>query len=486
MVSAFGGRADAQAERSERPFVAKTRSCRRRPFLWTDIDQGPRCPPCILVATMYKFAFNALIAALLLSGCVETKEPETTAIDDTDLFIADLPELTLVRRVIPEKTSKRTGGEYKETTTTSKFGSAGEIATFNCVIKGLRSVLPKIEIVQTEIFWKNIAHPEEKISLAEIFEPPYVNEIYNLNIDYIIIVYHKIAEKMEGGFFIVFSGMYGSEEHEYASELTIDVPNLTALNSSNISAEKQELIGFVTVYPLLVHTRLSSDPCELTGEISAASITNHAHSPSPRVLIIASKTSPYDAVRRSMAVSGKRRKTEQVATPREECDLVFSEAIKIDSSVRHCKEVVWSEEKFARFQRQVPQRKRAWCEPPLVEAMALNAESQLQRASDCVSLGFAVIWRWRCLAAHQGDHSAQNHVGHYYRVGSKPVTKNLVQAYKWYSLAAGNGNERAAELREQISAQMTPAQISEAERLSAEWKPNPTECETSLDASNAR
>jgi hypothetical protein len=52
-----------------------------------------------------------------------------------------------------------------------------------------------------------------------------------------------------------------------------------------------------------------------------------------------------------------------------------------------------------------------------------------------------------------------------------------VEAYKWYGLAMGNGNERAAELRHSISGQMTPDQIAEAERLLANWRPNPDECE---------
>jgi len=53
----------------------------------------------------------------------------------------------------------------------------------------------------------------------------------------------------------------------------------------------------------------------------------------------------------------------------------------------------------------------------------------------------------------------------------------VLEAYKWYTLAAKNGNERATELRQDISDQMTPDQIAEAERLVAEWKPNPAECE---------
>jgi hypothetical protein len=41
----------------------------------------------------------------------------------------------------------------------------------------------------------------------------------------------------------------------------------------------------------------------------------------------------------------------------------------------------------------------------------------------------------------------------------------------WYSLAATNGDKPAAELRDTIANQMTPAQIAEAQKLAREWKP---------------
>jgi hypothetical protein len=130
---------------------------------------------------------------------------------------------------------------------------------------------------------------------------------------------------------------------------------------------------------------------------------------------------------------------------------------------------------------------RAMCEPPLEEAIQLDAETQLRRVNECSELvsSLPVIWRWRCLAANQGNDRAQNHLGHYYRVGSAPIQQDFVEAYKWYSLAVANGNERAAELRHDVSGTMTPIQMTEAGRLVAEWEPNPAECEIKSDESNA-
>jgi hypothetical protein len=130
-----------------------------------------------------------------------------------------------------------------------------------------------------------------------------------------------------------------------------------------------------------------------------------------------------------------------------------------------------------KLERERQEEAAALCKQPLTEAMMIDAEAQLQRAIDCGEFGHQAVFRWRCLAAHQRSHSAQNHVGHYYRVGSDPIQQDFVEAYKWYSLAAASGNKRAAELRQKASAKMTPAQIAEAGRLVTEWDPNPAECD---------
>ena len=57
-----------------------------------------------------------------------------------------------------------------------------------------------------------------------------------------------------------------------------------------------------------------------------------------------------------------------------------------------------------------------------------------------------------------------------YRKG-RGVPQDIVQAYKWYSLAATNEDKPANELRNTIANQMTPAQIAEAQKLAQEWKP---------------
>ena len=78
--------------------------------------------------------------------------------------------------------------------------------------------------------------------------------------------------------------------------------------------------------------------------------------------------------------------------------------------------------------------------------------------------------RWFRMAADQGEALAQTKIGIMYDDG-QGVPHDFVQAHKWYSLAATNGDKPAAELRDALAKQMTPAQIAEAQQLAREWKP---------------
>jgi uncharacterized protein len=46
---------------------------------------------------------------------------------------------------------------------------------------------------------------------------------------------------------------------------------------------------------------------------------------------------------------------------------------------------------------------------------------------------------------------------------------DLVNAHKWFNLAAMRGNEAAKRYRMEISSEMSKAEIAEAQRLAREW-----------------
>ena len=70
-------------------------------------------------------------------------------------------------------------------------------------------------------------------------------------------------------------------------------------------------------------------------------------------------------------------------------------------------------------------------------------------------------------AAEQGFADAQNNLGIMYLNGHG-VRRDDVQAYKWFMTSAAQGLESARENRDILIKYMTPAQITEGQRLSHE------------------
>jgi len=76
----------------------------------------------------------------------------------------------------------------------------------------------------------------------------------------------------------------------------------------------------------------------------------------------------------------------------------------------------------------------------------------------------------RCLAAAAaGDTDAYYDLGVAYSTGSRGVASDLVEAHKWFNLAAAAGHEEAAWCRADISDEMTARDIAEAQRRAREW-----------------
>lgn len=75
-----------------------------------------------------------------------------------------------------------------------------------------------------------------------------------------------------------------------------------------------------------------------------------------------------------------------------------------------------------------------------------------------------------CLAAAaQGDTSAYYDLGVAYSTGSHGVDCDLIEAHKWFNLAAVAGHAEAAMCRADISDEMTAREVAEAQRRAREW-----------------
>ncbi len=77
--------------------------------------------------------------------------------------------------------------------------------------------------------------------------------------------------------------------------------------------------------------------------------------------------------------------------------------------------------------------------------------------------------KWYRKAAEQSDAIAQLFLGRMY-VAGQGVPQDYVLAHKWLNLAAAQRSNFTKE-RDLVSADMTPAQLAEAQRLAREWKP---------------
>ncbi len=88
---------------------------------------------------------------------------------------------------------------------------------------------------------------------------------------------------------------------------------------------------------------------------------------------------------------------------------------------------------------------------------------------------YAEALRWYRKAAEQGDAHAQFNLGVMY-VNGHGVPQDYALAHMWCNLAAsrhppGEDLDRAVKNRDIVAMRMTPAQISEAQKLAREWKP---------------
>jgi hypothetical protein len=75
----------------------------------------------------------------------------------------------------------------------------------------------------------------------------------------------------------------------------------------------------------------------------------------------------------------------------------------------------------------------------------------------------------RIAEAARGDAEALYALGVAYSAGSDGADVDLIEAHKWFNLAALNGSERGQECRAEISEEMTAREIAEAQRQARAW-----------------
>ena len=85
-----------------------------------------------------------------------------------------------------------------------------------------------------------------------------------------------------------------------------------------------------------------------------------------------------------------------------------------------------------------------------------------------VAQDYAAAISWYRKAADQGLALAQHQLGYMYAEG-RGVRQDYVQALKWYNLSAASGYDAAETNRDSLAAEMTSAQIAEAQSFARAW-----------------
>ena len=79
------------------------------------------------------------------------------------------------------------------------------------------------------------------------------------------------------------------------------------------------------------------------------------------------------------------------------------------------------------------------------------------------------LMRSRIADAERGNVDALFDLGVAYSTGRGGVTVDLIEAHKWFNLAALNGCTRGQQCRAEISVEMTAREIAEAQRQARAW-----------------
>ncbi len=82
--------------------------------------------------------------------------------------------------------------------------------------------------------------------------------------------------------------------------------------------------------------------------------------------------------------------------------------------------------------------------------------------------GESLLGTWLAEAG-RGQAGACFDLGVAFSTGSNGAACDLIEAHKWFNLAAARGHEEAAHCRADISEEMTAREIAEAQRRARQW-----------------
>ncbi len=103
-----------------------------------------------------------------------------------------------------------------------------------------------------------------------------------------------------------------------------------------------------------------------------------------------------------------------------------------------------------------------------MEAVWINQTTASPLAGHDFSAGDLLVAQ-ALAAAAQGDETACFDLGVAYSTGSHGVACDLIEAHKWFNLAAVAGHEDGPTCRAEVADDMTAREIAEAQRRARQW-----------------
>lgn len=106
----------------------------------------------------------------------------------------------------------------------------------------------------------------------------------------------------------------------------------------------------------------------------------------------------------------------------------------------------------------------------LIVDIRVISETASAKPADSINAKSKDMLLATCLAAAAaGDINAYFDLGVAFSTGSHGAECDLIEAHKWFNLAAAKGHDEAAWCRADISDEMTAREIAEAQRRAREW-----------------
>ena len=256
--------------------------------------------PFRIFSRLHRLLF--LVCLIAINGCVTRATPDTWNLKIQDDSPLPIPNLSLVRQVVPEVGTKSYSGWNSGTDavpvaveTKSWFGDSGDVADPSCIYAGLKEALPGIDIIPTTTFWDQIKVSHDAIELSKLFVGPQSDRLRAIQADVMIIVYHTEIDVETTNNFIGIFALFSNTVKKTAAIIAIDLDRKAIIHGSKISFQKTSGGGYSFFIPFGSITLDPPDICNTVGRQAGAAIAEAMPGRTICALVVVAGEDPYEA-----------------------------------------------------------------------------------------------------------------------------------------------------------------------------------------------